>query len=414
MRKYQNRWIALFAVLLLSITIGLSTAASAAEFTGDTLTMTPNATDYIDVLATHGTIKSVTSSDTTLVKITSNTDSRVYIQSTGLTGSCRVTIVAQSITSGISTTITVPVTVKSTSSSSNYGGTTIRVGGTYMSDVYYNITSVTSSAPTIATATVYPLSATQQYVVVTGVSAGTARISYSYTTSPGSSTLTGSISITVEADGSQVSLSGSSSTSTTTSSSATAELAAGKSYNLLSPNYYEVTNVVVSDSSIVSAEATGTAGSMNLKAKALSAGETTISFGYRQTASSSIMNTRITVKVSGTAPTTVTPNSTSTTTTTTSTNDSSSLSVSGDEGISFGKRTSVNTAKVGKSYRLSGIKLNGEAIGADELLWLTPDSDILSVNMTTGVFKCKTKGEATLIAVDLSGSYVKSIPVKVS
>lgn len=67
----------------------------------------------------------------------------------------------------------------------------------------------------------------------------------------------------------------------------------------------------------------------------------------------------------------------------------------------------------GKTYRLKGITLNGKAVAANELLWLSTDDDIVTINKTTGIFKARKTGTTRLIAVDTLGRYHLTVAITV-
>lgn len=67
----------------------------------------------------------------------------------------------------------------------------------------------------------------------------------------------------------------------------------------------------------------------------------------------------------------------------------------------------------GKSCRLKGITLNGKAVAANELLWLSTDDAIVTINKTTGIFKARKTGTTRLIAVDTLGRYHLTVAITV-
>lgn len=422
-KNKSKQWIALFAVLLLSITIGLSTAASAADssWTGSNWYVKTNSTDTLDWETTrYGNIINAVSSNTTIVQVTRINSNQIQISTSNIEGTSNITITAKVVSTGDTVTATIPVITNVTGSAptvsnTSYGTNTITVNQSYTyPQTFRKLSDVSSSNPLIATASSYSIG-DDGTIVVVGVSAGTATISYKYYPSAGSYQQSGSFSITVttgSSSGSQASLYGATTTKTP-------DITVRAGYAATpATKYYEITSVKIADTSIATAEITGSAGDMGFRIKGLKAGDTTFSFSYRLVNNGPIYNATHTLSVTGTASSSSSSSGGTSISSSTGSSDEienvSNTSSSADEGISFGGRTRSNV-KLGKSYTMkTGLKLNGESVTPGELLWLTPDSDIISVNKTTGVFKAIAKGTATLIAVDLSGTYVRSIEIVVS
>lgn len=82
--------------------------------------------------------------------------------------------------------------------------------------------------------------------------------------------------------------------------------------------------------------------------------------------------------------------------------------------ITFNKTAyTLSKSKAGKAYTFNGqIKLNGESVKVNELLWLSTDTAVVSVNSKTGKFKVlKNSGSARLIAVTKDGKNIGSVTV---
>lgn len=156
---------------------------------------------------------------------------------------------------------------------------------------------------------------------------------------------------------------------------------------------YMVSSPQVANSSIATVTVSGN--SMTITGKA--AGETTITYQYKDNSTQTNWTTgTITVKVTG-----GTSSSTATTTT----------------GITFQNsagaiRKSVTVAK-GKTYRLGGIKVDGTSTTADKLLWLSTNTSVVNVNSTSGKFKALKAGTTRLIVVNKEGTAVGSISITV-
>lgn len=207
-------------------------------------------------------------------------------------------------------------------------------------------------------------------VLITAVAAGTTSLSYSYYS--GATAYNVVVPVTV--------------TGTTNPSSQAVTLAVGQSYNL---NFTTVGISSNSNSAVATAKITSVTGGQQLVVTGVSAGTTTITLVYTSSSGSGTLT--LTVTVSGSS--------------------GSSTVNSESSGIYF-KSLSVSIP-TGKKYRISGIKLNGSAINASSLLWISSDTSVMSVNATTGIFQGKKAGSARLIAVDTEGKYVNSIAVTV-
>ena len=209
-------------------------------------------------------------------------------------------------------------------------------------------------------------------ILITAVAAGTTSLSYSYYSGATAYSVVVPVTVTAAA--------------ATTPTSQAISLSVGQTYtqNFTTVGLSNNTNAAVATTKIANVS-----GGQQLTVTGVSAGTTTITLVY--TSSSGNGTLTLTVTVTGSS--------------------GSSTANSESSGIYF-KSLSVNIP-TGKKYRISGIKLNGSAIAATNLLWISSDTTVMTVNATTGVFQGKKAGSARLIAVDKEGKYVNSIAVTV-
>lgn len=80
-------------------------------------------------------------------------------------------------------------------------------------------------------------------------------------------------------------------------------------------------------------------------------------------------------------------------------------------GINF-KSSAVSVTK-GKRYSLKGMTVNGSTVSASDLLWVSADEDIITVDANTGKFKAVGRGSTLLIAVTKDAKNIGSITVNV-
>lgn len=211
---------------------------------------------------------------------------------------------------------------------------------------------------------------TDNRIQVTAVAAGSVNLQYSYYAG-------GNIfGVTVP-----ISVSASSSTPATN----TVALTVGQTY---SQNFTTVGISTNSNASVATAKINSVSGGQQLVITGVAAGSTTITLVY--TSGSTSGTQTLTVNVTGTG---------------------GGAGNSATTGIYF-KSSSINIPTA-KKYRISGIKLNGAAAKASELLWISTDTTIVAVGSKTGIFQGKKAGTARIIAVDPSGKYVNSVAVTV-
>lgn len=82
-------------------------------------------------------------------------------------------------------------------------------------------------------------------------------------------------------------------------------------------------------------------------------------------------------------------------------------------GIYLGKSTTLELILSEGTKELSGIKLNGTEVSASKLFWTSSDSEVISVDSSTGKFETVSVGTARLIAVDSTGTYMNYIDITV-
>lgn len=260
----------------------------------------------------------------------------------------------------------ITVTVNNTYNSNS--ALSVAVAGSTNTRSYTQITNVSIANPAIASVV-----NNTTYATVTGISAGTTTLTVSYFNNGSITSDTYTITVTGSYNGS----------GTTTPAGQQHTLAVGQTNKV--SNIVQATNIVSSNPSV------GTAAIEDgvLVLKGLSAGTTDITFSGSSTVGGAASNYKITLTVTGSGTATATAST----------------------GVTFSKAsTSVDS---GKNYRLKGMKINGTSASASELRWMSTDTDVMTVNAKTGVFKGKTSGSAYLIAADPSTGAVGSIKVEI-
>lgn len=320
----------------------------------------------------NGNITSAMTNDSSIVTVT-NTATSVTIRALR-TGNTTVTVNWTDSNTSQMHTDQIYVTVTD-SYNSNTGSTlNVSVGSTVNTNSLGQIVSATTLNSGIATA--YN---NNTYASVTGVSAGTTTLTVLYYNSGSAniSTATYTVNVTGSYTG----------TGSTSAVSQPFSLEVGKTANI--PSVVAATNVVSSNPSV------GTAAIENgqMVLRGLSAGTTEITFNGSTTAGGASTAYKITLTVTGTGT-------------------ASSGGTSSSGGVSFSKTsTSVSS---GKNYRLKGMKVNGSSAVAGDLRWMSTNTDVLTVNAKTGVFKGKTSGTAYLVAADPDSGAVGSIKVEIN
>lgn len=236
------------------------------------------------------------------------------------------------------------------------------------------------------TAAALGISSTNGYAMTfTGVSPGTATVTYIYRDSGDTADQKATLTIQVVAAGSLAESSALKQNIT---------LAMG-STSKLSQNYYYIGDVKSSSPSVVTGEATGTAGGMNVNIKALSAGTSNITFNYKLNNASEVMKAAtITVTVRA--------------------QDSTTSSVADtSSGIYLTPRKS--NATVGKSYR-ANVRINGDlqdkdADSWDDLVWISTNTGVATIDHSTGWFKIVGKGTTKIVCISKDGTMMDAVTV---
>lgn len=169
----------------------------------------------------------------------------------------------------------------------------------------------------------------------------------------------------------------------------TMTLAQNSSY--VSNAYSGVLHVNVGDSTVACASADS---QNRLVVTAVGTGSTTITFWYKQSDTSDWVSTSLPVTV------------------TEETSSQSTVVSAGTFGITF--TASTEKMPVGSVYTPSGIKLDGYAVAASTLLWISSNDSVVSVDKSTGTITGVGRGIATVYAVDPSTKYCGSYTVSVS
>lgn len=359
-RTLQRKTTAVALALL--IVLGMAATASAADFVvtvGGTETLQVKNTSRSDYAA----ITNLTSSDPSIATATfAGNMGTVYGVKDG-----NVTITASYIDAGDSNqnkTQTFSVTVGSGAISQQGSTVNVAVRGTATVGPYGRISSITSSNQAVAIASVDSTSTT---ATVVGVSAGNAQLTlvvYDSTSSTTSRTVT--IPVVV----------GSSTSTATTGTNTTANLTVGQTAEI--GTYAVVENLLSSDTSVISTRQDNG----RVLVSALKAGTSTVSFNARTSSTGTSTAYRYTITVTGSGTATAPTGSGSTT------------------GSVLAFKTDSRSLAKGKSFRLTGMTLDGKTVKAGDLLWMTTDASKVSVNRTTGTFKTVASGSAYLVAVD--------------
>ncbi|MCI1965276.1 MAG: pilus assembly protein N-terminal domain-containing protein [Oscillospiraceae bacterium] len=151
-------------------------------------------------------------------------------------------------------------------------------------------------------------------------------------------------------------------------------LAANTSY--LSDTYFGVLHLKVGDASVACASVDS---KNRVVVTAVGEGQTTVGFWYKKTASDSWVSAVLPVTVSGMSGVaqTISPRTV---------------------GLVFPMQTDEMNA--GSDQTISGITMNGEAVDAASLLWLSSSDSIAAVDRNTGKIHAYAAGTAKIYAID--------------
>lgn len=379
--------------MVLSMLLGFGVVASAATVNAPATVAVGNS-DIDTNVYTEVTNASSNNTNIATVKVEGSPGSyKVHITGVAV-GNCNVTYKGYTTSGGwvdynISVTVTASSAQTTTLPSQNIG-----VGANYGTASYTNVSGVSTSNSSVATA----YAENTGIVRVTGVSAGSANITFNHV--EGGVTLTKILPITVGAN---------------TTATDSIDLAIGGVFTM---QYAEISSANSANSNIAKVEtSTLSAGNVQATITGVADGTTTVTVNFKENASSANTSRTITVRV-GSAMGGATASNTGTTSTpqfeTVNQPKIASSKIptnSSTEGIYIPKRT-VNATN-GKTYRVPNIKLEGKTVKASELRWVAEDADIVQVNTKTGTFKCIAKGSTKLFAVDINGKYMNYVTVNV-
>lgn len=270
----------------------------------------------------------------------------------------------------------------------NTGSTvTVNVGSTATVGSYYSLSSAVSMNTAIANVT-----QSGNTLTVTGVSAGNTTLSIIAATASGMTPQTYSIPITVV---------GSGATPTPTPGTTTNTYALNVGQKQTMGTYASVGTYNSSDSSV----ATVTAEGNSIVFTGVKAGTATLTYTATIAGASSASNFSYTVTVGGGAAATPTPTAAAATAT----------PEANTSGLKFKKSEhSIDFSEHGKKKLvLKNMTLDGTEMKPSELVWLSTDEDILTVNKKTGVFKLASTGVVFLVAADPQTGATGSVKITV-
>lgn len=272
-------------------------------------------------------------------------------------------------TSGNNVRYTYNITVGSDNGGSTRPTVNLKTGETYYISPENSNFQLASNNPTnIATMS----KTNDNRILITAVSVGNTSLNYSYVNGGNVYSVTVPVAVTTN---------GASPTSNTIN------LTVGQLYT---QNYTSVGISTNSNPNVATAKVSSVTGGQQLTVTGVSAGSTTITLVYSSGSSNGTLTLTVNVTGSGSGGSAVNSETT---------------------GIYF-KSSAINIPTA-KKYRISGIKLNGSAIKAADLLWISTNTSVVAVGSATGIFQGKKSGSAKLIAVDKDGKYVNAINVTV-
>lgn len=365
---------AVFALLMLS---GLTASADEAR----NLTITAGVPETMDInnknCTKQATILSASTDNAAIVTVTYN--SANFTLSGVQAGTAKVTIRVRDNSDNSEYNWILTITVQGTSSAYPRA-ISIPVGASATLDNFSSVASINSSVSTVATA-----SQNGTAVIATGHSLGSTTITITGVLSGGSTQMSYTYNISVT--------SGSGGGTATNSSSVT--LKAGQNAMIGQGGTYSAITAYNSNNTTV---ATVSVSNNVLTIAGRSSGSATVTFTATTAATGASVTYTIYVTVRGTSSST------------------GNIEVVGNqncdgEGLTIG--VAERLVAEGKTYRLRGISMNGTPIAANELLWLSTDDSIVTINKTTGIFKAKKTGTTRLIAVDTLGRYHLTVAITV-
>lgn len=165
-------------------------------------------------------------------------------------------------------------------------------------------------------------------------------------------------------------------------------LAANTSY--ISDEYFGVLHLNVGDDTVACASIDS---KNRVVVTAVGPGATTVSFWYKKTVEGNWVSAVLPVTVSGTASVAKTV-------------------TSREVGLVFPQQ-SINMSP-GSNYTVSGITLNGSAVEASTLLWMSSSDSVATVDRSSGKIHAASAGSATIYAIDSLTDSCASVTVVVS
>lgn len=373
-----QRVLALFLTALFAMLVFIGPQASGESKT-DSVTMSVGATQSLFIKnrnnSTKATINSSTSANSAIVTVTNTTQD--FVLTAVSAGTTTVTLVTYDTSTNNSDTWTITVTVAGNTGTTR--SVSINRGNSVSLDTFTSVESYVSSDTTIAS-----VGYSNNVINATANAVGNCTITVVGTLSGNSSVQTYHYNITVS--DSTINNSGSTnSSSVTLKSGQNAIIGQGGVYTGVSS--YTSTNSNV---------ATVSVSNNILTIAAVGQGSATITYVATLASTGQTVTYTIYVTVSGSV---------------TSSGDYIETVPSSSSGLSIG--VSERVVAEGKTYRLKGITMDGTVVAANELLWLSTDDTVISVNKTTGIFRANKTGTARLIAVDPLGRYHLTVAITV-
>lgn len=182
----------------------------------------------------------------------------------------------------------------------------------------------------------------------------------------------------------------SSSEESATASVALSAITMRENTSYVSDEYFGLLHVIVGDDSVVVASIDS---ENRLVISAIGDGSTTVSFWYKSDSSSGWTSATLPVSVSGLAEAATTVSQ-------------------AQAGIAF-PSASLSLVQ-GQSAAIGGLKLNGAAVSASSLLWISSDVNVVTVDQKTGMITAVSSGSTTVFAIDPATKSCNGITVKVS
>lgn len=380
--------------------------SSTGSSTSSTVTFTTLNTDQTPVSQYLTGLGTVVSQNTNVATVSLNASGQLVVRSVGagstnIVGSAQM-IGGQTYAVNLAVNVNTNTTTGTTSNGVVVNGmnVTIPKGQTWQVPGSYYIISGSSSATTVATA-VPTGNAGSMVLNVNGLTPGTSTITgtkmatattaaegFTYTITV---TDTAAATTTPAATGTTTALPGTKLAAMTLSKAGAVQSTAASTFAQI-----EAGSIKSDHPTIATAEIVGT----QVKVKGISAGSTHIGF-RAQTTGGTMADYVIPVTVGGTG--------------TASTGGglaggNSSTSSYEISDVVFKKDSYTLAKSTKKAYVLKGMMVEGETVAASDLLWVSNNTGVVTVNSKTGTFRVlKNSGSARLIAVDSDGEAIGSV-----